>query len=75
MKRLVFSHNMNHLLTFTELENLLVGTTLSSPERGQSMVVMTTGGGATAPPMRIKYVREANGDDMAVVGSTMDEKK
>lgn len=28
------------------------------------MVVMTAGGGATASPMRINYVRKARGDDM-----------
>ncbi|GLT68862.1 hypothetical protein SLA2020_410570 [Shorea laevis] len=47
----------NHLLTFAELEKLPVGTMLPSLERGQSLVVTTAGGGASAPPMRINYVR------------------
>ncbi|GLU20421.1 hypothetical protein SLE2022_366240 [Rubroshorea leprosula] len=47
----------NQLLTMAELGRLPVGTLLPSLERGQNLVVTTAGGDATAPPMRINYVR------------------
>lgn len=47
----------NHYLTMADLEKLPVGTPLPSLERGQTLIVTTSGGGLTAAPMRINYVR------------------
>ncbi|XP_050204410.1 fasciclin-like arabinogalactan protein 21 [Mercurialis annua] len=52
----------NMYLTFAELEKLPIGTTLHTLERGQSLVVTSSGIGSFTPavvafPMRINYVR------------------
>ncbi|XP_027367916.1 fasciclin-like arabinogalactan protein 21 [Abrus precatorius] len=47
----------NHYLSLADLEKLPVGTALPTLERGQPLLITTTGGGATAAPMRINYVR------------------
>ncbi|KAJ7945371.1 fasciclin-like arabinogalactan protein 21 [Quillaja saponaria] len=47
----------NQYLTMADLERLPVGTALPSLERGQSLMITTAGGGPTAAPLRINYVR------------------
>ncbi|XVF61683.1 hypothetical protein PTKIN_Ptkin08bG0150500 [Pterospermum kingtungense] len=44
-------------LTIADLERLPVGTTLATLDRGQSLVVTTSGGGIVKNQMRINYVR------------------
>ncbi|XP_057420280.1 uncharacterized protein LOC130714396 [Lotus japonicus] len=47
----------NRYLTIADLEKLHVGTALPTLERGQPLLITTSGGGATSAPMRINYVR------------------
>lgn len=47
----------NHYLTIGDLERFPVGTTLPTLERGQSLLVTTSGTGAVTAPLRINYVR------------------
>ena len=47
----------NHYLSIADLEKLPVGTALPTLERGQSLLITTSGGGETLAPMRINYVR------------------
>ncbi|XP_022741236.1 fasciclin-like arabinogalactan protein 21 [Durio zibethinus] len=47
----------NQFLTIADLERLPVGTTLTTLDRGQSLVVTTAGGIINNPMMRINYVR------------------
>ncbi|CAK8578834.1 unnamed protein product [Lathyrus sativus] len=47
----------NHYLSITDLEKLPVGTALPTLERGQPLLITTSGGGVTLAPMRINYVR------------------
>ncbi|XP_022752024.1 fasciclin-like arabinogalactan protein 21 [Durio zibethinus] len=46
----------NQFLTITDLEGLPMGTTLTTLDRGQSLVVTTAGGGILKNQMRINYV-------------------
>uniref|UniRef100_A0A2N9EU22 FAS1 domain-containing protein n=1 Tax=Fagus sylvatica TaxID=28930 RepID=A0A2N9EU22_FAGSY len=55
----------NHFLTFSDLEKLPLGMPLPTLERGQSLVITTSGGGGlAAAPMRINYVRIKGPDVM-----------
>lgn len=49
----------NHFLRIADLEKLPVGTVLPTLERGQPLLITTSGagGGLTSAPMRINYVR------------------
>ena len=47
----------NHYLSIADLEKLPVGTALPTLERGQPLLITTSGGGVTLAPMRINYVR------------------
>ncbi|TKY60318.1 Fasciclin arabinogalactan protein 21 [Spatholobus suberectus] len=47
----------NHYLSIADLEKLPVGTALPTLERGQPLLITTSGGGETSAPMRINYVR------------------
>ncbi|AET04545.1 putative FAS1 domain-containing protein [Medicago truncatula] len=47
----------NHYLSIADLEKLPVGTALPTLERGQPLLITTSGGGVTSAPMRINYVR------------------
>jgi len=47
----------NHYLSIPDLEKLPVGTALPTLERGQPLLITTSGGGVTSAPMRINYVR------------------
>ena len=48
----------NHFLTFSDLEKLPLGTPLPTLERGQSLLITTAGGGGfSAAPLMINYVR------------------
>lgn len=49
----------NHFLSIAsaDLEKLPVGTALTTLERGQPLLITTSGGGLTSAPMRINYVR------------------
>ncbi|KAH1051135.1 hypothetical protein GLYMA_08G139000v4 [Glycine max] len=47
----------NHYLSIADLEKLPVGIALPTLERGQSLLITTSGGGETLAPMRINYVR------------------
>ncbi|KAL1326951.1 hypothetical protein HN51_037060 [Arachis hypogaea] len=47
----------NHYLSIADLEKLPVGTALPTLERGQPLLITTSGGGVTMAPMRINYVR------------------
>ncbi|KAJ1398631.1 FAS1 domain [Sesbania bispinosa] len=47
----------NHYLSLADLEKLPVGTALPTLERGQTLLITTSGGGMTLAPMRINYVR------------------
>ncbi|EOX92189.1 FASCICLIN-like arabinogalactan protein 21 precursor, putative [Theobroma cacao] len=47
----------NQLLTIADLERLPVGTTLTTLDRGQTLVVTTAGGGVMRGQTRINYVR------------------
>jgi hypothetical protein len=49
----------NHFLWIADLEKLPVGTVLPTLERGQPLLITTSGagGGLTSAPMRINYVR------------------
>ncbi|CAJ1938037.1 unnamed protein product [Sphenostylis stenocarpa] len=47
----------NHYLSIADLEKLPVGTALPTLERGQPLLITTSGGGETPAPMRINYVR------------------
>ncbi|GAU34269.1 hypothetical protein TSUD_365680 [Trifolium subterraneum] len=47
----------NHYLLIADLEKLPVGTALPTLERGQPLLITTSGGGVTLTPMRINYVR------------------
>ncbi|XP_020236919.1 fasciclin-like arabinogalactan protein 21 [Cajanus cajan] len=47
----------NHYLSIADLEKLPVGTALPTLERGQPLLITTSGGGETQAPMRINYVR------------------
>ncbi|KAH1135039.1 hypothetical protein AAZX31_05G169400 [Glycine max] len=47
----------NHYLSIADLEKLPVGTALPTLERGQSLLITTSGRGETLAPMRINYVR------------------
>ncbi|KAK7247456.1 hypothetical protein RIF29_42339 [Crotalaria pallida] len=47
----------NHYLTISDLEKLPVGTPLPTLERGEPLLITTSGGGISLAPMRINYVR------------------
>ncbi|BAT73360.1 hypothetical protein VIGAN_01083500 [Vigna angularis var. angularis] len=47
----------NHYLSIADLEKLPVGTALPTLERGQPLIITTSGGGEMSAPMRINYVR------------------
>ncbi|KAK7369381.1 hypothetical protein VNO80_11418 [Phaseolus coccineus] len=47
----------NHYLSIADLEKLPVGTALPTLERGQPLLITTSGGGEMSAPMRINYVR------------------
>ncbi|RHN61598.1 putative FAS1 domain-containing protein [Medicago truncatula] len=47
----------NRYLSIADLEKLPVGTALPTLERGQPLLITTSGGGVTLAPMRINYVR------------------
>ncbi|XVE86731.1 hypothetical protein DITRI_Ditri18aG0057200 [Diplodiscus trichospermus] len=47
----------NQLLTIEDMERLPVGTTLTTLDREQSLVITTAGGGIMKNKMRINYVR------------------
>ncbi|GAU19751.1 hypothetical protein TSUD_78770 [Trifolium subterraneum] len=54
----------NHYLSIADLEKLPVGTALPTLERGQPLLITTSGGGVTLAPMRINYVRVKVADVM-----------
>ncbi|MED6209331.1 hypothetical protein PIB30_053648 [Stylosanthes scabra] len=54
----------NHYLSIADLEKLPVGTALPTLERGQPLLITTSGGGLTMAPMRINYVRVKVADVM-----------
>jgi len=47
----------NHYLSIADLEKLPLGTALPTLERGQPLIITTSGGGEASAPMRINYVR------------------
>ncbi|KAF1867265.1 hypothetical protein Lal_00049694 [Lupinus albus] len=52
----------NRYLLIADLEKLPVGTPLPTLERGQPLMITTSGGGTTLAPMRINYVRIKSAD-------------
>ncbi|KAE9610282.1 putative FAS1 domain-containing protein [Lupinus albus] len=52
----------NRYLSIADLEKLPVGTHLPTLERGQPLLITTSGGGTTFAPMRINYVRIKTSD-------------
>ncbi|CAL0306596.1 unnamed protein product [Lupinus luteus] len=52
----------NRYLLIADLEKLPVGTPLPTLERGQPLMITTSGGGTTLAPMRINYVRIKSSD-------------